>query len=280
MSGTVLELPIYKLDAFADRLFRGGPTAVCVPEAPLDDATMQAIATENNLAETAFIGRRGGGWWIRWFTPVCEVDLAGHPTLAAAAVVFAHYGTGTDHILFEGPLGPLPVEREGDFLRMDFPAVPPRPEATPAEIVDAVGTDPIATFRMDPVHRAEYRMLVYRDEARLRALTPRFEVLKRRRVNIIATAPGEKVDFVSRIFCPAVAEPEDPVTGSAHCTTAPYWAERLGRKKLVARQLSSREPEILCEVKGDRVLLSGRCVPYLEGRIRIEAPRSIAVASA
>ena len=202
MSGTVLELPIYKLDAFADRLFRGGPTAVCVPEAPLDDATMQAIATENNLAETAFIGRRGGGWWIRWFTPVCEVDLAGHPTLAAAAVVFAHYGTGTDHILFEGPLGPLPVEREGDFLRMDFPAVPPRPEATPAEIVDAVGTDPIATFRMDPVHRAEYRMLVYRDEARLRALTPRFEVLKRRRVNIIATAPRREGRFRESYLLP------------------------------------------------------------------------------
>ena len=145
--------------------------------------------------------------------------------------------------------------------------------------MDAVGTDPIATFRMSPLYRAEFRMLVYRGEARLLALTPRFEVLKRRRVNIIATAPGQKVDFVSRIFCPAVTEPEDSVTGSAHCTTASYWAEPLGRKKLVLRQLSSREPEPLCEVKGDRILLSARCVPFLEGQIRIEAPRAIAFAS-
>ncbi|MBT5415034.1 MAG: PhzF family phenazine biosynthesis protein [Rhodospirillaceae bacterium] len=271
-----MTLPIYKLGAFAERLFRGGPTAVCVldsaQEAVLDAATMQAIATENNLGETAFIGRRGKGWWIRWFTPICEVDLAGHPTLAAAWVVFERCGETGGRVVFEGPLGPLPVERDGNLLRMDFPAVPARAEVAPAEIVAAVGADPVACFRMDPIHRVEYRMLVYPDEARLRGLSPDYRVLKERRVNILATAPGSPeggIDFVSRIFCPAVGEDEDPVTGSAHCTSAPYWAARLGRDDLVARQLSRREPEIRCETRGDRVVLSGRCVPYLEGRIDV-----------
>ncbi len=238
MGRTRLTLPIYKLGAFAERLFTGGPTVVCV----LDDAM--------------------------------EVDLAGHPTLAAAWVVFERCGETGDSLVFEGSLGPLPVERDGDLLLMDFPAVPACPEPAPAEIVEAVGPDPVACFRMDPIHRIEYRMLVYSDEARLRALAPDYRLIKERQVNILATAPGDAVEFVSLTFCPAVGEDEDPVTGSAHCTSAPYWADRLGRDRLIARQLSSREPEIRCEPRGDRVILSGRCVPYLKGRIEISLPAS------
>lgn len=264
-----MQIPIYKVDAFADRLFGGGPTAVCVLDQTLPDDTLQAIATENKLAETAFIWRRGADWRIRWFTPVCEVDLAGHPTLAAAWVVLEKLKPHTDEVLFQGPLGPLPVERRDGMLRMEFPAVPPRPAEAPAEIAKAVGGRILDAFEMDRIHRVEYRMFVYADEDAVRALRPDYPVLAGRRVNILATAPGRAVDFVSRMFCPAVAEPEDPVTGSAHCTSAPYWAERLGRAKLTACQVSPREPKLSCEVAGGRVFISGRCIPFLEGRITL-----------
>lgn len=264
-----MQIPIYKLDAFADRLFGGGPTAVCVLEGNLPDATLQAIATENNLAETAFIWRDGPSWRIRWFTPVCEVDLAGHPTLAAAWVVLEKLQPGADKTLFHGPLGPLPVERRGELLRMDFPAVPPRVADAPEEISQAVGGEVLESFEMERIHRVEYRMFVYADEAAVRALTPDYPVLVQEQVNILVTAPGEAVDFVSRVFCPAVGEPEDPVTGSAHCTTAPYWAKCLGKRSLTACQVSPREPKLFCEVAGDRVFIAGQCVPYLEGLITI-----------
>ncbi|MCX7355571.1 MAG: PhzF family phenazine biosynthesis protein [Alphaproteobacteria bacterium] len=264
-----MRIPIYKLDAFADRLFGGGPTAVCVLDGNLPDATLQAIATENNLAETAFIWPDGAAWRIRWFTPVCEVDLAGHPTLAAAWVVLEKLQPGGKNVLFHGPLGPLPVEKRGGRLRMDFPAVPPRPAEAPKEIAEAVGGEIKEAFEMERIHRVEYRMFVYADEAAVRALTPDYPVLVERKVNILVTAPGETVDFVSRVFCPAVAEPEDPVTGSAHCTSAPYWAQKLGKRALTACQVSPREPKLFCEVAGDRVFIAGTCVPYLEGTITI-----------
>jgi PhzF family phenazine biosynthesis protein len=240
-----------------------------VLESPLPDAKLQAIATENNLAETAFIWRDGGAWRIRWFTPVCEVDLAGHPTLAAAWVVFEKLQRDAGKVLFHGPLGPLPVERRGSLLRMDFPAVPPRPAAAPKAIAKAVGGDIREAFEMERIHRVEYRMFVYDDEAAVRALTPDYAVLAAQRVNILVTAPGKVVDFVSRVFCPTVAEPEDPVTGSAHCTLAPYWAKRLGKSALTACQVSPREPKLFCEVAGDRVFIAGKCVPYLEGTITV-----------
>ncbi len=264
-----MRVPLYKLDAFADRLFGGGPTAVCVLDESLPDTALQAIATENNLAETAFIWPDGASWRIRWFTPVCEVDLAGHPTLAAAWVVLEKLRPGDQKVLFHGPLGPLPVEKRGERLRMDFPAVPPRPAEAPAEIAKAVGGAIKEAFEMERIHRVEYRMFVYADEAAVRALAPDYDVLVRRQVNILVTAPGDKVDFVSRVFCPAVAEPEDPVTGSAHCTSAPYWAQKLGKRALTACQVSPREPKLFCEVAGDRVFIAGTCVPYLEGTITV-----------
>lgn len=264
-----MRIPIYKLDAFADRLFGGGPTAVCVLDGNLPDATLQAIATENNLAETAFIWPDGAAWRIRWFTPVCEVDLAGHPTLAAAWVVLEKLRPGDKKVLFHGPLGPLPVEKRDGKLRMDFPAVPPQPAEAPKEIAEAVGGEIEEAFEMERIHRVEYRMFVYADEAAVRALTPDYAVLAQLQVNILVTAPGETVDFVSRVFCPAVAEPEDPVTGSAHCTAAPYWAQKLGKRVLTACQVSPREPKLFCEVAGERVFIAGTCVPYLEGTITI-----------
>ena len=264
-----MRIPIYKLDAFADRLFGGGPTAVCVLDGTLPDATLQAIATENNLAETAFIWPEGAAWRIRWFTPVCEVDLAGHPTLAAAWVVLEKLRPGDGKVMFHGPLGVLPVEKRDGRLRMDFPAVLPRAAKAPVDIARAVGGDILESFEMERIHRVEYRMFVYADEAAVRALTPDYAVLIERQVNILVTAPGETVDFVSRVFCPAVAEPEDPVTGSAHCTSAPYWAKRLGKASLTACQVSPREPKLFCEVAGGRVFIAGSCVPYLEGTITV-----------
>jgi PhzF family phenazine biosynthesis protein len=265
----IVRVPIYKLDTFTERLFSGGPTAVCVLTEPLSDATMQDIAAENNLAETAFIFRSGAGWGIRWFTPLREVHLAGHPTLAAAWVVLNELEPRAEAVSFSSAMGGLRVERLGAMLRMDFPAIPARPASASPDVLSAVGGEPGEAFEIERIHGVEYRMLVYRSEDEIRRLRPDYGRLRDLEVNVLVTAPGEEVDFVSRMFCPALSDNEDPVTGSAHCTTAPFWARRLCRATLTARQLSPREPRLLCEVRAERVYLSGGCVPYLEGHIAI-----------
>ncbi len=261
-----MRLPIYQLDAFSNRLFGGNPAAVCPLETWLPDATMQAIAAENNLAETAFFVREGDGYALRWFTPTVEVDLCGHATLASARVIFDRIETSAMRVTFHTmKAGTLRVTREGEKLALDFPARPPRPAAAPAGLVGSVGGAPCEVLA------AADHLLVYRTEAEVAALAPDFAALAK--VDCwaaIATAPGKDgIDFVSRFFAPAQGVPEDPVTGRAHCTLVPYWAERLGKIELEARQISPRGGALSCRLAGERVILAGRTVLYLEGTITV-----------
>jgi PhzF family phenazine biosynthesis protein len=257
-------LPIYQIDAFASRVFGGNPAAVCPLDAWLDDATMQAIAAENNLAETAFFVRQGERYQLRWFTPAIEVDLCGHATLASAFVIFEELEPGCTTATFGSRSGDLTVTRDGDLLTLDFPSIATTPRPAPPELLTGLGCAPIE------VRQAMDYLVVVEDEATVRGLQPRMdELLKLDTRGVIVTAPGDRVDFVSRFFAPAAGIPEDPVTGSAHCALTPYWAARLGRSRLVAHQVSPRGGELICEDAGARVRISGRAVKYLQGTITI-----------
>ena len=261
-----MRLPLYQVDAFTDRLFGGNPAAVVPLEEWLPEATMQAIATENNLSETAFFVREGEGYGLRWFTPVAEIDLAGHPTLATAYVIFRFIKPSAHELTFRTmKAGTLVVTRRGDELAMDFPARPPQPCAVPPTLVPALGKPPVKVLAS-----RDY-MAVYASAADVAALAPDFAAIaKLDRMAVIATAPGEgDIDFVSRFFAPAHNINEDPVTGSAHCTLIPYWAERLGKTRLKARQISARVGDLSCEHRGERVTIAGRCVLYMEGAITL-----------
>jgi predicted PhzF superfamily epimerase YddE/YHI9 len=252
----------YQVDAFAARVFEGNPAAVCPLEGWLDDHLLQAIAAENNLSETAFFVPAEEGFELRWFTPLKEVELCGHATLAAAHVLFAHLGYAGKRISFETRSGALFVERKGPQLEMDFPACPPAPCALPALLAEGLGQRPTQVLAAD-----DY-MAVFESEAVIRAIAPDHALLGRLDLRgVIVTAPGVEVDFVSRFFAPRFGIPEDPVTGSAHCQLAPYWARKLGKNSLTARQLSRRGGEMTCEVKADRVLLSGSAVTFMEAEI-------------
>lgn len=261
-----MRIPLYQVDAFTDRPFAGNPAAICPLESWLDEAVMQAIAAENNLAETAFLAREGAGWRLRWFTPTVEVDLCGHATLASAHVIFECLEPGrTAPVGFETRSGRLTVEKDGTMLWMDLPALPAVACDTPADLSAGLGIDVPETFV------STNYMAVLADAAAVRALKPDMAVLARLAPRgAIATAPGdgEGCDFVSRYFAPAHGVPEDPVTGSAHCTLAPFWAARLGKGVLGARQISRRGGALVCEPKGDRVRIGGSAVLVLEGAIR------------
>jgi predicted PhzF superfamily epimerase YddE/YHI9 len=261
-----MRLPIYQVDAFTDKLFRGNPAAICPLDSWLPDDTMQAIAAENNLAETAFFVKDGDGYALRWFTPAVEVDLCGHATLASAHIVFKFIEPRRESVNFQTvKAGTLTVVRRGDMLVMDFPARPPSRVEPPPELLAALGGKP------REVLRARDCLVVYDSAAEVSALTPDFVALGK--VDCwaaIATAPGENgVDFVSRFFAPAKGVPEDPVTGSSHCTLVPYWAKRLGKAELVAHQVSQRGGALHCALRGDRVSIGGRAVLYLEGQITV-----------
>ena len=261
-----MRLPIYQVDAFADRVFGGNPAAVCPLDAWLPDATMQAIAAENNLAETAFFVPDGADYALRWFTPTVEVDLCGHATLASGHVVFAFLQSERDRVDFHTvKAGTLTVAKRADLLVMDFPAWPAAPAEPPPGLLAALGGTP------REVLRARDHLVVYDSAADVAALEPDLAALAD--VDCwaaIATAPGENgIDFVSRFFAPKQGVPEDPVTGSAHCTLVPYWAKRLGKTELEARQISRRGGALSCALEGDRVSIAGRAVLYLEGRISI-----------
>ncbi len=262
-----MRLPIYQVDAFAERLFAGNPAAVVPLEEWLPEAAMQAIAAENNLAETAFFRRENGHYALRWFTPTVEVELCGHATLASAYVIFRFLEPGRNSVEFRTmKAGRLGVSREGDVLTLDFPALPPEPCPLPPELPAALGARPSET------HRHGGRLLaVFARAQEVAALKPDFGALVRHgHGDVIVTAPGEGgVDFVSRFFAPAYGIDEDPVTGSAHCVLAPYWAKRLGKETLEARQVSARGGTLRCTLKGARVAISGRCALYLEGFISI-----------
>ena len=259
-------LKIFQVDAFTDKVFGGNPAAVCPLEEWLDEGLMQKIAAENNLSETAFFVKRGEGYTIRWFTPVTEVALCGHATLASAHVLFRHLGHKKDTIHFYSlHSGPLPVSRNGKILTLDFPADEYRKAAAPQEILQALDTLPRECYKGNTDF-----MLVYDNEEEILACSPDMGLLRRSDVRgVIITAPGKEVDFVSRFFAPGSGVDEDPVTGSAHTTLTPYWSRRLGKVKLTARQLSKRGGDLLCEFAAERVRISGKAVTYLTGEILI-----------
>jgi PhzF family phenazine biosynthesis protein len=226
---------------------------------------MQAIAEENNLAETAFFVPNGADYDIRWFTPKVEIDLAGHPTLATAYVIFTKIDPSRGDVRFHTQTGDtLTVSRADGRLSMDFPARPPAPRDGLGDIADALGAQPAEVLA------ARDGFAVFESETQLQALAPDMAKLMKLDIfGLIATAPGDACDFVSRFFAPRAGIPEDPVTGSAHCTLIPYWAERLGKQELTARQISRRGGELFCRLRGDRVDIAGEAVLYLEGRIFI-----------
>lgn len=259
------EIPIYQVDAFAARIFAGNPAAVCPLDDWLPDETLQAIALENNLSETAYLVKRDDGDFnLRWFTPAKEVDLCGHATLGSAYVIANYLENGAGEVRFHSRSGLLTVIRDGDLYTLDFPSLPPDRIPDSAQVAEALGAAPEELWdEMD-------MMAVFAREADVRALNPdmgKLAALDTR--GVIATAPGEDCDFVSRFFAPKSGIPEDPVTGSAHCILTPYWAGRLGKSRLDARQISARGGELVCEDRGERTRISGRVAPYMEGRIRV-----------
>ncbi len=258
---------IYQIDAFTSKVFSGNPAAVCVLDAWLPAKTMQSIAGENNLAETAFVVKNEAkGYDIRWFTPTIEVYLCGHATLASAYVLFKYYSHPTDEIRFSTlASGELSVVKSKDRLTLNFPADIINKMATPQALIDAFGKAPLETFK----GKTDF-VLVYENQKEIETFTPDLSLIKKAGGRgCIITAPGNEVDFVSRFFGPQVGVDEDPVTGSAHTSLTPIWSEKLGEIKLKARQLSKRQGDLDCELKGDRVLITGTAVTYLIGEIEI-----------
>jgi predicted PhzF superfamily epimerase YddE/YHI9 len=257
-------LPIYQIDAFTNRLFSGNPAAVVLLEDWLPDDVLAAIAAENNLAETAFVVPRGEVMPLRWFTPAVEVDLCGHATLAAAHVLFKYRFPAAGRLTFGTRSGELVVARDGDLLRMDFPARPGASVPVTDELAAALGARPREALL------ARDLLAVFDTEAEIRALQPDLARIAALDVfAVIASAPGDEVDYVYRFFAPRQGIPEDPVTGSANCTLVPYWVARLGRTSLAARQLSARGGALQCALQRDRVLIAGRAVEYLRGEIAV-----------
>jgi len=260
-----MKIRLYQVDAFATRAFEGNPAAVCPLESWPEDSLLQAIAQENNLSETAFFVPGASGYELRWFTPVDEVDLCGHATLATAHVIFETFGYSGPVIPFETRSGELFVKKLGKRLQMDFPAQPPLPCEPPGNLARGLG----GLRPLECLAAADY-MAVFDSEATVRAIRPDHTLLGALDLRgVIVTAPGDDVDFVSRFFAPQLGVPEDPVTGSAHCELAPYWAARLRKKVLSARQVSQRGGSLECELSGDRVLISGSAVLFMEAEINI-----------
>ncbi len=263
-----MDLQIYQLDAFTSQLFTGNPAAVVPLDEWIDDSLMQQIATENNLSETAFFvpkNKTGDHWHIRWFTPAVEVPLCGHATLASAAVIHREFSPSSWPIKVESASGQLFIDVDGDAFVLDFPANAAVPAGMPAGLPEALGTTVEECFGTEG-----FTLMTLPDETSVRTLNPDFsKIVSITKDGIIATAPGESVDFVSRFFGPGVGIDEDPVTGAAHCILTPYWSKRLGRKKLKARQISHRGGELGCELRDDRVLLRGHAVFYLKGELTV-----------
>lgn len=257
-----MELPIYQVDAFTSDVFKGNPAAICPLSEWLPDETLQAIAAENNLAETAYFVPTANRLHLRWFTPACEVDLCGHATLASAFVLFEYLNHPGETIFFDTRSGELTVTRNGELLTLDFPARPPVKTEPAPGLIAAMGGNPTEVLAARDV------MVVYASEAEVLALQPdMFALTKLDYFGFIATAPGTKSDFVSRFFAPAKGVPEDPVTGSSHTTLIPYWADKLGKTELFARQVSPRSGDLYCKLAGERVKIAGYAAPYLRGTI-------------
>lgn len=252
----------YVVDAFSDRPFQGNPAGVCVLEHPLPTETMQAIASENNLSETAFVLRNDNDYDLKWFTPTMEIDLCGHATLGSAFVLFSFYEPSKDALSFHTQSGRLTVTRRGELYEMDFPSREQVETAVTDAMCEAVNQKIVSAYE-------GYNLqLELQDEEAVRFAIPNIEKIRTLPYHaVIVTAKGQDVDFVSRFFGPCVGVNEDPVTGSAHTSLAPFWGKRLRKDKLSARQLSKRGGVLWCETRGDRVLISGKACLYLQGEI-------------
>jgi PhzF family phenazine biosynthesis protein len=264
---------IVQIDAFTDRAFAGNPAAVCLLEEGADEGWMQAVAREMNLSETAFLHPEAEGYRLRWFTPVAEVELCGHATVASAHFLWegGHLDAAAEAVFFTRS-GRLAARRAGDWIEVDFPADRPVEGASalePAALAEALGA-PVVSARTTGL----YLLVEVADESTLRSLEPEFHLVRRLHpVGISVTAPGDTdgVDFVSRFFAPAVGIDEDPVTGSAHCSLGPFWGDRLGKQELLAHQISPRGGVVRVRLAGDRVVLGGQAVTVLHGEL-IEGP--------
>jgi PhzF family phenazine biosynthesis protein len=262
-----MRAPIYQVDAFTSTRFAGNPAAVILLDAFLPDAMLQAIAAENNLAETAYLVPASGDYRLRWFTPGIEVLLCGHATLASAAVVMERVDPARTQVVFHSASGPLTVKKNGSGYVMDFPSRPSQPIATPAGLAEALGAEPLLVTENDFNYLA-----LLSDETTLRAVSPDVDALVRiGKPGVIITSGSNdpQFDFVSRYFAPVKGIAEDPVTGSAHCMLAPFWAPRLGKSDFTAWQASPRGGKVLCRLRGNRTELEGECVFYLEGEVEI-----------
>ena len=262
-----MQLRLFHVDAFADKTFEGNPAAVCPLKKWLDDDSLRAVAAENNLSETAFLVPTANHYELRWFTPRCEVKLCGHATLASAFVVLNILDPSLESVRFETrQSGALTVFRVGDSLSMDFPAFLPQPSPTPAELLQALGSE----LSVSVLEANETYVAIYPSEDLVTSIQPDFERLEKLHPFAVAiTAPGKDVDFVSRYFAPSYGIPEDPVTGSAHCILTPYWSQRLGKANLHARQVSARGGELWCEFARDRVIIRGKAILTLSGTLSI-----------
>jgi PhzF family phenazine biosynthesis protein len=261
-----MQLPIFQVDAFTDKVFGGNPAAVCPLEHWLSDDVMQSIAIENSVAETAFFIPLNDGFEIRWFTPEIEMDLCGHATLATAHVIARHLNYSLPSIKFQSKSGELMVTVENELLTLNFPSRKPEPSDIPQIILDAIQVKPVEVLKS-----RDY-VLVFETEETIRSMKPNQSILNQINLDpggVIVTAQGNEVDFVSRFFTPQASIFEDPVTGSAHCSLIPYWSKRLGKESMVALQVSPRLGKLLCKDLGERVLISGEAVTYLEGSIKI-----------
>lgn len=263
-----MKLELFQIDAFTEKLFKGNPAAVIPLESWLEEELMQNIAMENNLAETAFICPAAGDeadFDIRWFTPLSEINLCGHATLASAWVLFNIMGIKNKEIRFSCKSGILKVWKENDTIWMDFPSwMPERFNEYPAELQEALGG-----VELVGVYKHRDLLVELMNEDAVKKCNPDFGMINKTGYKIIITAPGRDVDFVSRFFAPTVGINEDPVTGSAHSQLIPFWSDKLGKEKLSAKQLSQRSGVLSCEQKGERVLMGGRCVYYMKGEIEV-----------
>jgi PhzF family phenazine biosynthesis protein len=260
-----MRIKFYQVDAFTDKLFGGNPAGVCPLDDWLPDEVMQNIAFENNLAETAFFITNDVDFELRWFTPLAEVDLCGHATLATAHVLFDHLDYNRDKIIFHTRSGELTVRKDNGKLVLNFPVDIVKKIDAPDDLIKGIGKKPLEAFK----GKTDY-MLVYSSQKEIEEINPDFELIRKSKARgVIVTAKGDKVDFVSRFFAPLVGVDEDPVTGSAHTTLTPYWATVLGKKDLTAMQLSKRKGNLNCKLINGRVEIAGYAVTYLEGSIKI-----------
>ncbi len=265
-----MEIRIYQVDAFTEVAFGGNPAAVCPLDHWISDDVMQMIAMENNLSETAFFVNNGGQYEIRWFTPEMEIDLCGHATLASAHVIFEHLQDQEREVTFKYKEGILKVVKDGKLLKMDFPATPAVEAVAPVSLIEGLKAEPLEVLKSRDF------LVIYPSEKDVLSIVPDFQKLVDvNTVGIIVTAPGKKSDFVSRFFAPRAGIPEDPVTGSAHCTLIPYWADKLGKNILTAFQASRRGGKLACEFRRDRVIIAGSAVTFMHGEILLDSSKFV-----